>query len=186
MAALLLCFMAGGFSLKGDDKCDERFIKDICEYPKQSITLAAYYEKVSRKVIYVTHALLSYEIVRTCYTGGAHDNYYSKRGTIFRKTGKKLTLKDIAPEPAQKRMLLALIKRAIMKSRNIKSLKELEKKNITPVLTEKFYYTKKGLHFFYDPYKIACFAEGTFEICVPWGVPDFVQAYEKEMRQKGY
>lgn len=148
-AFLLFCFIAGSFSLKGDEKCDERFIKDICEFPKQSIPLlSGYFEKTSRKVIYVTHALLSYEIVRTCYTGGAHGNYYSKRGTIFRKTDKKLTLKDIAPEPAQQRMLLALIKRAIMKSRNIKSLKELEEKNITPVLTEKFYYTKKRVALF--------------------------------------
>ena len=37
-------------------------------------------------------------------------------------------------------------------------------------LGENFYIDKKGIHFIYDPYEIACYASGTIDIIVPYKV----------------
>lgn len=178
-AVAALFIFAGGFSLCGNDKGDERFIKEISEFSKMGLpSVSGYFEEISRKVIYARKGLISYMIKRSEYSGGAHGNYYSKCGSVFRKTGKKLTIRDIATPP-QRLILIRLIAKEIMKSRNIKTMEEFKGKMIQPFLTEKFYYSEKGLHFRYDPNEIACFAEGEFEVCVKWPIPAFVLEYEK-------
>ena len=37
--------------------------------------------------------------------------------------------------------------------------------------TENFYYDGAGLHFVYNVYELASYADGTIEVCIPWPRP---------------
>ncbi|GEM_PF-3866287 len=172
--ALLLIFTFGVLGAAERDP----FVDELADLAKMrnddgnffysSERLKSFYFTIERKVLYADEKIVSYEITVQGDTGGAHRFTQITVGSIDRATGKELTLDDIAPG-AKLAELDRAIKDALIKQRNVKDFKELMKQlQHEPKPTENFYFADDGLHFIYNTYEIACFADGSFDVVVPW------------------
>ena len=139
-----------------------------------------YYSKKSATVIYADERILSYCLDFETYTGGAHESHNRYMGTIARSPDGRipseyLSLSDIVSEdqlPELKRRLLeSYINELIRRDDMLRFNDKKEFVGVPPEPTENFYYDDKGLHFFYNPYDIGSFAEGTFDLCIDWPLP---------------
>ena len=125
------------------------------------------------KIIYADKNLFSFYADELEYTGGAHGNAAVTVGTIFRKSGKRITLKDIAPTAENQKKLLNIITAATAKEFKC-TVKELPEKLLNmPKLTENFYLNDKGITFVYNEYEIASKARGAVKIFIPYSAVNF-------------
>ena len=151
---------------------DKRFVSP--EHQK------ALYSKKIGTVIYADDLILSYCLLFDSYPGGAHELYDCYMGTIVRSPdgkipSKYLSLSDIVSEdqlPELKwRLRQSFIDELIRRNDMHRFDDNNEFVGVPPEPTENFYYDDKGLHFFYNPYDIGSFAEGTFDLCIEWPLP---------------
>lgn len=137
------------------------------------------FEKRECKVIHFDHDIVSFRMEYFRYTGGMHEHCTVAVGTLVRGRGKRpLKLEDIAT-PQQIPLMTKLIRKALKKHFKIKTDAELDAKNsgfAKPGPTQNFYYDKKGLHFVFNEYEIASYAEGTIDICIKWPRPPWMRA----------
>lgn len=144
-------------------KCDENGEDLISTH-----LLEAMFDCTDKKIVYVDEKIFSYRLEFYYYSGGAHNLRTIKVGTIDRRTGKKLTLADIAPGD-QLAKLDRAIKLALLKQKKVKTYAELMKSlQAEPKPIENFYFGKDGLHFIYNEYEIDCYAAGSYDVVVPW------------------
>lgn len=113
------------------------------------------------QIVYSSKNFVSYVITYQEYTGGAHNNYKTRVGTLMK--GKQLRLKNLPLN------ITTLWEQAIAKHFKAKSYNDYlnSKPYSKPFITENFYLDAKGIHFIYDPYEIDSFAAGTIDIFVP-------------------
>ena len=125
-----------------------------------SITTEEYQSKYS--VVFADEKYISFHAEEYSYTGGAHGSNKITVGTIDRKTGRRLCLKDFVS--ADK--LPELTK--ILHAKVIKKLggKENLQGEVLPI--ENFCIVKGGLMFVYNEYEIASYSEGHTDVLVPW------------------
>ena len=114
---------------------------------------------------------LSYRATEYQYTGGAHGFTLVRVGTIDRKTGRKYKLADIVPEGRHGELLRRVREDIAIRHYKAKSYAEWRaRKEIAffdePLLTENFYFDDKTIHFVYNQYEIACYADGIIEAIV--------------------
>lgn len=125
------------------------------------------------KVIYADKNLFSFYADELEYTGGAHGNAAVTVGTLYRVSGKRITLKDIAPTAKDQQKLLNFITAATAKDFKC-TIGELPKKLLNmPTLTENFYLDGKGITFIYNEYEIASKGRGAVKIFVPYSAVNF-------------
>ena len=115
---------------------------------------------------------VSYRATEYQYTGGAHGSTFVQVGTIDRKTGRKYKLADIVPEIRRGELLRKVREDIAIRRYEAKSYVEWRtRKEIAffdePQLTENFYFDDQAIHFIYNQYEIACYADGIFEAIVP-------------------
>ena len=114
-------------------------------------------------VLYVKDGFVSFYYEEDFYTGGAHNNYIIKVGTLY--CGKRLRLADL-PELDK---IKKLFDQALKSRKDFESIKDYNfGKEVK--MTENFYIDEKGIHFIYSPYEIHCFAAGIIDILVPYKV----------------
>lgn len=94
------------------------------------------------------------------YTGGAHGMTTTTVGTLNRKTGQKVCVKDLVPAEKMPALQQALREGAIQQLGGAEHLQGEVK------VIENFYIAADGLHFVYNPYEIACYAKGRVEVVV--------------------
>ena len=131
------------------------------------------YAKTEYRVTYLDDHIASYRLMESSYVGGAHGMTTIEVGTLVagQKNGTPLRLADIMTE-TQRPQLTALIRQALRKHFKVETDAELDKCLLaTPEPIDNFYYDGDGLHFVYNVYEIACFADGPIEICVQWPRP---------------
>lgn len=115
------------------------------------------------------------------YTGGAHGNGGSSFSCLDVKNKKELKLKDILKIDSAR--LQPIVEAEFRKQQGLKSTDSL-----TTILfenhlatTDNFYFTNKGIGFYYFPYEVAAYAVGPIHVFVPFAslqrylAPDFVQ-----------
>ena len=115
---------------------------------------------------------LSYRTTEYRYTGGAHGSTLVQVGTVDRKTGRKYRLADIVPESHRGELLRKVREDIAIRHYKAKSYAEWRaRKEIAffdePQLTENFYFDDRAIHFIYNQYEIACYADGIIEAIVP-------------------
>ena len=120
------------------------------------------------KVVYANRFFFSYHSDELSYTGGANGNHLVKVGSLRRGSGKKITLKEIAPTENLRKKLLSLVISGVAKHFKC-SEKDLSGKLFKkPVLTENFYLNDRGIVFVFNEYEIACKAAGAIYAFVPY------------------
>lgn len=118
------------------------------------------------KVVHNDNFLLSLQVSRYQFTGGAHGFSSTELRVLDLKNGVRIKLSDIF-QANYKTLLSKIIEqkvRAYFKIADNESLEEggMLVSNIEP--TENFYLTDKGIGFIYNPYEIAAYSYGTVEI----------------------
>ena len=131
------------------------------------------FSKSEYRVVYLDDRIASYRLVESSYVGGAHGMTTIEVGTLVAgQEGRgPLRLSDIMTE-AQRPRLTALLRASLRKHFGVETDAELDSRLLcSPEPTDNFYYDGDGLHFVYNVYEIACFAEGPIEVCVQWPRP---------------
>ena len=115
---------------------------------------------------------VSYRATEYQYTGGAHGYTSVQVGTVDRKTGRKYRLADIVPENRRNELLQKVREYIAIRRYEAKSYAEWRAREENaffdePKLTENFYFDDRAIHFIYNQYEIACYADGIIEAIVP-------------------
>ena len=116
--------------------------------------------------------MVSYRATEYQYTGGAHGYTLVQVGTVDRKTGHKYKLADVVPDSRRGELLQKVREDIATRRYEAKSYAEWRaRKEIAffdePQLTENFYFDGQAIHFIYNQYEIACYADGIIEAIVP-------------------
>ena len=123
--------------------------------------------KSEYKVVYTDgRTFFSYWAECFMYTGGAHGGTIVKVGTIDVKTGKRLTTADVIP-PGKRDEAIAKIREAVIAKIGGEENLMPSAKEVLSKLQENFFVGKDGLHFIFNEYEVACYAQGVVEVVIP-------------------
>lgn len=123
--------------------------------------------KSEYKVVYTDQqTFFSYWAECFMYTGGAHGGTIVKVGTIEVKTGKRLTTADVIP-PEKRDEAIAKIREAVIAKIGGEENLMPSAKEVLSKLQENFFVGKDGLHFIFNEYEVACYAQGVVEVVIP-------------------
>ena len=123
--------------------------------------------KSEYKVIYTDQqTFFSYWAECFMYTGGAHGGTIVKVGTIDVKTGKRLTTADVIP-PEKRDEAIARVREAVIAKIGGEDNLMPSAKEVLSKLSENFYVGKNSLHFVFNEYEVACYAQGVVEVVIP-------------------
>ena len=92
--------------------------------------------------------------------------YYVKVGTIEVKTGKRLTTADVIP-PGKRDEAIAKVREAVIAKIGGEENLMPSAKEVLSKLQENFFVGKDGLHFIFNEYEVACYAQGVVEVVIP-------------------
>ena len=123
--------------------------------------------KSEYKVVYTDQqTFFSYWAECFMYTGGAHGGTIVKVGTIDVKTGKRLTTADVIP-PEKRDEAIAKIRESVIAKIGGEENLMPSAKEVLSKLQENFFVGKDGLHFIFNEYEVACYAQGVVEVVIP-------------------
>lgn len=114
----------------------------------------------------VVDTLLCYMIYRSSYLGGAHGMYSTEYHTYSLADGYELSAADLLGEEKME-PLQALIRAKLCQSCNAANDEELSAAGFFPdyiSVTDNFRITPEGMIFHYNPYEIACYANGEIDV----------------------
>lgn len=112
------------------------------------------------EIVYADEKYVSYKMDEWVYSGGAHGSGKVTVGTISRKTGKKVRLEEFL----SKERIAGL--KSELKAAALVRLGSHEALQNDPEVIDNFYLAKDGLHFVYNEYEIACYAEGAIDLLI--------------------
>lgn len=122
--------------------------------------LTTFYFERKFEVVYKDSRFVSFRADTEDYYGGNGNHHVVTVGTIERGSGRILGILDFVP----RRQWPALERR--LREGAIRKLGGAENLQGEVRVSENFYFAKDGLHFFYNPYEIACGAAGCIEVVV--------------------
>ncbi len=123
--------------------------------------------KSEYKVVYTDQqTFFSYWAECFMYTGGAHGGTIVKVGTIDVKTGKRLTTADVIP-PEKRDEAIAKVREAVIAKIGGQENLMPSAEEVLATLSENFYVGKNSLHFVFNEYEVACYAQGVVEVVIP-------------------
>jgi hypothetical protein len=123
--------------------------------------------KSEYKVVYTDQqTFFSYWAECFMYTGGAHGGTIVKVGTIEVKTGKQLTTADVIP-PEKRDEAIAKIRESVIAKIGGEENLMPSANEVLSKLQEDFFVGKDGLHFIFNEYEVACYAQGVVEVVIP-------------------
>ena len=82
------------------------------------------------------------------------------------KTGKQLTTADVIP-PEKRDEAIAKIRESVIAKIGGEDNLMPSAKEVLATLSENFYVGKDGLHFVFNEYEVACYAQGVVEVVIP-------------------
>ncbi len=118
------------------------------------------------RVVFNNKYILSLQVSRYEYTGGAHGFSSSEFRVIDLKSAKRLKLEDVFNKNYRS-SLIKLIEQNLRTTFRISKEKTLEEGGLlVPAVepTENFFLTDKGIGFVYNPYEIAAYSYGNVEV----------------------
>ena len=131
------------------------------------------WERTSKyEIIGMDGERMSYRATEYQFTGGAHGHTAVRVGTINRRTGCRYRLADVIPEDRRAEVLRQVREDIARRHYGVGSYAEWRAKPEIrffdePQLVENFYLDGKNIHFVYNQYEIACYADGIIEAIAP-------------------
>ncbi|MEA2042583.1 MAG: DUF3298 domain-containing protein, partial [Bacteroidota bacterium] len=124
--------------------------------------------ELSSDILYNARGILAYGIHSYSYSGGAHGNGASNYIVYDTDKKRELQLDDIF-SAADKSKLAGIIYESIKKNREF-SDEDMKAEYDLPIkLTDNFYFTPKGIHFYYNAYDLTSFVMGPDDVFIPIG-----------------
>ena len=150
----------------------ENFIASSCDDYRPADQIHPWEQSSKFEIICSDTRTVSYRDTEYWFSGGAHGYTSVQVGTVDRKTGRKYMLADIVPESRRGELLRKVREDIAIRRYEAKSYAEWRaRKEIAffdePQLTENFYFDDQAIHFIYNQYEIACYADGIIEAIVP-------------------
>ncbi len=146
---------------------DDATFTDYQKDATDELTLNGYLTILSSSDV-LDERVLAYTIERAEYMGGAHGLETTMYSNYDLRTGERLTLDDVFT-PEGKTALPAAIRNAILKENGVATWEELAAKSCywdesEVSATENFLLSKTHITFMYNPYDIACYAQGPTKV----------------------
>jgi len=166
-ACLAAVLLAGGCATSEERySCEDldryvAFCREIALDPTdEEIGRAAHEFKKDFSIVYADARHLSFQAVEYFYLGGAHGSTRVTVGTIDRRTGRLLRVADFVP--AEKK---AALKRQLH-DEAVRRLGGEDRLQNEVTVIENFCLKGDGLHFVYNQFDIACYADGIVEVVI--------------------
>ncbi len=127
--------------------------------------------EMNTMVVYSDSKILSYELDRSTFAGGAHGMDITQYLTFDLTTGDLLTEKDIFEDGYEAR-LSTLMKQQIMKENGFESEEQMLNngffmaENISP--NENFCISDSGITYIFNPYEVGAYYIGQTEVTIPF------------------
>lgn len=127
--------------------------------------------KMNTMILYNDNDILSYELNRYSFTGGAHGMESTQYLVFDLTTGNKITEHDIFIDGFEPK-LADLLKKQLMFDNGFESEEQMltsgyfSAENITP--NGNFSLTNEGITYIYNPYEIGAYSLGQTEITIPF------------------
>jgi hypothetical protein len=153
------------------EKIAESFIESYKTFIKENSDYQiSWFSEVIGKVIYQNSKIISYQVSRIDFEGGAHPNSYLDYYIFSIAENRILKYNDII-KPGSEDKISELITKRLKEMHKLKENESLEKagfweKNIK--LNDTFVVTKEGLEFYYNNYEIAPYALGPTAVQLKW------------------
>ena len=146
------------------------FIESYTSFKKENSYEIGWSAKITGNIIYTSDAILNIELNHYSFTGGAH-GYAGRRSLIFdAETGKTIANKSLfIDEKAFKKMAETKFKNKykIAIDAPINST-DFMFENEEFQLPQTYFFTKNGFLLYYNVYEIASYAQGNFEVLIPY------------------
>lgn len=114
---------------------------------------------ISSELLFNDKGIVSYGINAYSYTGGAHGNGAGVFIVYDLKADKQIKLKDVF-SASEIKQLSELVYEQIKKDREMSDEEMQAEYDLPLAVTENFYFTPKGMHFFYNAYELTSYAMG--------------------------
>ena len=158
---------------EGATKMNGKYIKAYNDEVKElggaeHVAFLNYDESNNVSVCFNEHGIVIFESAVYAYTGGAHGNGGSRFYCLDVVNKKRITLQDII-------IVDSATLQPIVESHFRKQYKLAPTDSLTSILfenhlalTDNFYFTNKGIGFWYFPYEVAAYAVGPIQVFVPF------------------
>lgn len=127
--------------------------------------------EMTTMVLYNDKGILSYELDRYSFAGGAHGMEATQYLVFDLKTGKKIKEQDIFEEGFEPK-IIDLLKKQIMFDNGFESEEQMlnngyfAAENIRP--NGNFYISEEGITYIFNPYEIGAYSLGATEVTIPF------------------
>lgn len=141
---------------------------------------------LSDSLLYNKNGIVSIGLNNYEYSGGAHGTSIFSCRSYDLKNHSPISPSTLFQDPKAQGILDA-IEDQILADYGVESIKELQESNgifsltgSEVVMSNEFYFSEKGITFYYNPYEIAAYAYGSTEVTVPYSVlaPYFRSQYQ--------
>lgn len=156
-------------------------VEEVDEIPAQE--LQAWYCIVNGNMVEINERLLTYIVTVSSYTGGAHPYVASTPFSYDLTRGQVITLNNLFV-PGSHDAVLAIVKKALARSLNVNVANLAD----AGIFVDQFtnpgqpYITDNVLMFHFNPYDIACYADGPFDVAVyPQEVAQFLTPEARQL-----
>lgn len=153
------------------EKIAENFIEGYKTFMKEnSDYVISWFSEVTGKVIYQNSKIISYQVSKIDFEGGAHPNSYLDY-YIYSIPEKRMLKSGDIIKPGSEEKISELITKKLKVMKNLKENESLEKAGFwekSIKLNDTFVVTKDGLEFYYNNYEIAPYALGPTAVQLKW------------------
>jgi hypothetical protein len=121
-------------------------------------------------LLYFSQSLISFQTIRMTYTGGAHSNCdYGGRCFVIRNgKPRELRLSDLYRPGSNYVERLCKLCEPELRRRGASSLTMEGARNLNRDDLKEFQIKPSGLTMIFNPYTVGCFAEGGYDVEIPW------------------
>lgn len=152
------------------DSLNNQYINDFEAYP-EDLPAYEYSDEITINRFYQDNHILVAHLFQYSFEGGAHGNYGSEYYIYDINSGFQYKLSDFFSDDA-KNVLTEKIVDYFVKAENLTKPEDLLNVGFLDLkqikVTENFYVDKEGIGFVYNPYEIACYANGTETASFKW------------------
>lgn len=146
------------------------FINYYVDVKKTTPSEPAWSATVDGKLVYKSSALLNIELTYYTFTGGAH-GYGGKRSLLFDvETGKSIANNNLFTDEKGFKKLAEIKFRSKYKipAKALLNTTDFMFENDVFQLPQTYFFTNDGFLLFYNVYEIASYAQGNFEVLIPY------------------